>query len=136
MWGVLDLLAIAWYVGWNIYYKRFPIFHDVKMIVDNATSFGVPALKYLFIFGILIYLSLIISGVYLIKLNKKGAIISYCQTPFRLLMVIPPSVFFILWPIKYIVDPPQIVAGICLVLLSEIFKMSCVVSWHRKLLKA
>jgi hypothetical protein len=81
----------------------------------------------------LVYASLILSGVYLVKKKKLGAILSYIQTPFRLLFIIPPSIFFILWPLGYFSDKPQIVLGVVLVLLSEILKVFTVASWQKQL---
>lgn len=130
-WGIFDLSAVAWYMGWNIYYGKLPIANDVQLIIENATSFGIPSLIYVAFFGLLIYLSLLISGFFLIKHKRAGAIISYLQTPFRLLMIIPPSIFFILWPLKYLFEKPPILAGICLILFSEVFKLITVIKWHK-----
>jgi hypothetical protein len=133
MWGIFDLLAIVWYMGWNIYHGKLPIANDVQLIIENTTSFGLPSLMYVAFFGVLIYFSLLASGFYLIKLKKAGAIISYIQTPFRLLVVIPPSIFFILWPLKYLFEKPPIIIGIILIILSELCKLFTVIKWHRSL---
>jgi hypothetical protein len=133
IWGVLDLLAIAWYMGWTIYHGRLPIANEVKSIFENTTLFGLPHLMYAVFFGMLIYFSLLASGFCLIKRKKAGAIISYFQTPFRLLMVIPPSIFFILWPLKYLFEKPPIIIGLILTVLSEFCKLLTVIKWHRSL---
>ena len=130
-WGIFDLSAVAWYMGWNIYYGKLPIAHDVQRIIENTTSLGMPSLMYVAFFGLLIYVSLLVSGFFLIKRKKAGCIISYFQTPFRLMMIIPPSIFFILWPLKYLFEKPQILIGISLVVLSEICKLVTVIKWHK-----
>jgi hypothetical protein len=133
IWGIFDFAAIAWYMGWNIYYGKFPLINDIEKIADTSASFGLPYLSIFSYLAILVYASLILSGVYLVKKKKLGAILSYIQTPFRLLFIIPPSIFFILWPLGYFSDKPQIVLGVVLVLLSEILKVFTVASWQKQL---
>lgn len=133
MWGIFDLLAIVWYMGWNIFHGKLPIANDVQLIIENTTFFGLPSLMYVAFFGMLIYFSLLASGFYLIKRKKAGAIISYFQTPFRLLVVMPPSIFFILWPLKYLFDKPPINIGIILIIVSELCKLFTIIKWHRNL---
>ena len=133
IWGIFDFAAIAWYMGWNIYYGKFPLINDIEKIADTSASFGLPYLSIFSYLAILVYASLILSGVYLVKKKKLGAILSYIQTPFRLLFIIPPSIFFILWPLGYFSDKPQIVLGLVLVLLSEILKVFTVASWQKQL---
>ena len=120
-------------MGWNIYYGKFPLINDIEKIADTSASFGLPYLSIFSYLAILVYASLILSGVYLVKKKKLGAILSYIQTPFRLLFIIPPSIFFILWPLGYFSDKPQIVLGLVLVLLSEILKVFTVASWQKQL---
>lgn len=136
MWGVFDLAAIAWYMGWNLYNGKFPLISDIEKISDTSASFGLPYLSIFSYFAILIYASLILSGAYLVKKKKVGAILCYIQTPFRLLFIIPPSIFFILWPLGYFSDRPQIMLGIVLVLLSEILKVFSVATWQKQLKQA
>ena len=133
IWGIFDFAAIAWYMGWNIYYGKFPLINDIEKIADTSASFGLPYLSIFSYLAILVYASLILSGVYWVKKKKLGAILSYIQTPFRLLFIIPPSIFFILWPLGYFSDKPQIVLGLVLVLLSEILKVFTVASWQKQL---
>lgn len=132
IWGIFDFAAISWYMGWNIYYGQFPLINDIEKIFDTSASFGLPYLSVFSYIAILIYASLILSGVYLVRNNKIGAIVCYIQTPFRLLAIIPPSIFFILWPLGYISNKPRIVLCIVLVLLSEIIKVSSVAAWHKQ----
>lgn len=131
--GDFDLLDIVWYMGWNIYHGKLPIANDVQLIIEKTTSFGLPSLMYVAFFWMLIYFSLLASGFYLIKRKRAGAIISYFQTPFRLIVVITPSIFFILWPLRYLFDKPPVFIGIILIILSELCKLFTVIQWHRSL---
>ena len=120
----MDLLAILWYVIWNISQKQVPLFYDLEKIAQNARMFGFPELKYVFYFTAIIYLSPIISGVLLLLEKKAGLTISYIQTPFRLILIISPSIFFILWPLKTFFEIPPVWLGISLVICSEIIKVT------------
>jgi hypothetical protein len=145
-WGICDLGSIAWFIGWRIVHKQIPFYQDIIQSHVTATSFGhlLPAaLTYI---SIMFYISLILSGVLLMKRLTLGAIVSYIQCPFRLLTLIPPSLFFIMWPLKYIIKTPNssleysfthpaIILVISLVLISETLKMVTVIIWHRKTIK-
>jgi hypothetical protein len=135
LWGILDICSIGWYVGWRIFHAQIPFYHDVIKATETTTSFGIPSLALLTIFSLFLYVSLIFSGVYLIKLHKVGAILSYIQTPFRLLTLIPPSIFFISWPLKYFFSSPGTILAIgnllFLVLLSEGVKLWSIIRWQR-----
>ena len=108
--------------------------------VKSSTSFGIPSLSIITFFSLVLYLSLILSGIYLIKHRKAGAILSYIQTPFRLLGLVPPSIFFIIWPLKYIFENPKAISAIItfvvLMLLSEFLKLTSVIMWRKNTLTA
>lgn len=135
LWGIFDICSIGSYVGWRIFHGQIPFYHDIIKSFETTTSFGIPSLALLTIFTLFLYVSLIFSGVYLIKLQKVGAILSYIQTPFRLLTLIPPSIFFITWPLKYFFLNPGTISAIgtllFLRLLSEILKLWTIIRWHR-----
>jgi hypothetical protein len=145
-WGICDLGSIAWFVGWNIVHKQIPFYHDIIQSHVTAASFGHPLPVVLTFISFICYISLILSGVLLMKRLILGAIVSYIQCPFRLLTFIPPSLFFIRWPLKYIIKTPDLSLGysfthpaiilvIALVLFSETLKMTTVIMWHRKIIK-
>jgi len=135
LWGIFDICSIGWYVGWRIFRGQIPFYHDIIKSIETTTSLGIPPIALLTIFSLLLYVSLIFSGVYLIKLQKVGAILSYIQTPFRFLTLIPPSIFFISWPLKYFFSNSGTVSAVgtlvFMVLLSEILKLWTVIRWHR-----
>jgi len=135
-WGVFDLCSFGWYLGWKLFHGQIPIYYDIAKSIKSTTSFGIPSLSTITFFSLILYLSLILSGVYLIKHHKAGAILSYIQTPFRLLGLVPPSIFFIIWPLKYIFENPKaifaIITFVVLMLLSESLKLSSVIIWRRR----
>lgn len=85
-------------------------------------------------FSIALYLACIFRSLFIAS-EKKGAILTYFQTPFRLLTLLPPSIFFITWPLKYIFGNPKVPSALITVvvfmLFSEILKLSTVISWHK-----
>jgi hypothetical protein len=136
-WGLCDLGYISWYLIWNIFQKQIPFYSDFIKSTEAASSLGYQLPIWLAVVTFILYLSMLFSSFYLLKRNKIGAILSYIQTPFRLLAIIPPSIFFIVWPLKYIFDNPETIAAIItavtLMLLSEIFKLTSVIIWHKNL---
>ena len=134
LWGILDIAYFAWYLIWRLIHGQIPFYFDISKSIASNTPLGISALS-LTIFSLILYISLIFSGIYLIKHNKIGALLSYIQTPFRLLTLIPPSIFFITWPLKYIFGNPQAVSAIItfvvLLLVSEILKLYSVITWQR-----
>jgi len=130
-WGILDLLSIGWYAGMNIYKGQIPLVHDVLSGRQNIESFGLPNFSFLIYIAAILYVSPIFSGTLLILKKKSGLILSYIQTPFRLILVIPPSIFFILWPIDNTIEKP-IALGFGLVILSETIKVSSLILWNKR----
>jgi hypothetical protein len=139
-WGVFDLCSIGWFLGWRLLDGHIPIYYDISRSIKSITSFGIPPFSIITLFSLALYLSLIVSGIYLIKHNEIGAILSYIQTPFRLLTLIPPSIFFILWPLQYIFENPKAISAIItlvvLMLLSEFLKLTSVVMWRKTMFAA
>jgi hypothetical protein len=150
LWGIVDLTSLGWYTGWRIIHGQIPFYHDISKSIQYNTLSGTPSWSIITILSLLLYLSLLFSGIYLIQRRRIGAIISYIQTPFRFLLLIPPSIFFIAWPLKYIFNSESIrtimlnqgpssmkviafLTFVSVVLLSEILKLYSVISWHRKL---
>jgi hypothetical protein len=136
LWGIFDLCSFGWYFGWRLFHGQIPFYYDIAKSIASSTSFGVPSLSLITILSIVLRLSLIVSGIYLIKHHKTCAILSYIQTPFRLLGLVPPSIFFIIWPLKYIFKNPEAISAIItfvvLMLLSETLKLSSVIIWRRR----
>ena len=137
MWGCFDLFSFGWYLISRLLHRQVPFYCDIVKSIEISTSFGIPIPVILTAFSLLLYVTLVFSGVFLIKQKRMGALISYIQTPFRILAIIPPSLFFATWPLKYIISDSsaisRIVAFFCIVLLSESLKTASIVLWQRKL---
>jgi len=139
-WGILDLCSISWYIGARFYNGVIPFYSDIVMAHNTALSFDHPLPIIFAVITIVMHTSLIFSGILLIKQNKYGAIISYIQTPFRLLFrFLPPSIFFIYWPVGYLFDVKEtskLLLGVLIVILtlsSEVPKLYTVIKWHKKI---
>lgn len=134
MWGGLDLCSVGWYLTSKLLHGQIPIYSDIVKAIGTSASFGIPSLEMLTGFSLLLYASLVLSGIFLIRQKRIGAIISYIQTPFRIAAIIPPSIFFATWPLKYIISSPRAIESICvfagLVLLSETVKTVSIVMWQ------
>lgn len=136
IWGLCDMCSIGWYIALRIVHGQIPFYHDVlKSIETNKMVYGSSSVPPVTVVALVLYASLAFSGVYLVNLRKVGAILSYIQTPFRFVLLIPPSIFFITWPLKHIFrDPGTIIAFATLgivVLLSETLKLWSVIRWHK-----
>ncbi len=137
LWGICDICSIGWYLGWRIFHNQIPFYFDIMKSIETNKSFsGSSTVPPEIIVSLLLYVSLAFSGVYLIKLNKVGAILTYLQTPFRLFIFIPPSIFFINWPLKYLFSDPgrswAIGISLFLILVSESLKLWSIIRWHRQ----
>lgn len=138
VWGCFDLCSIGWYLTSSLLHGQLPLYHDIVKSVKTSASFGVPSLVILTVFSLLLYVSLAFSGVYLIQQKRRGAILSYIQTPFRVLAIMPPSIFFAVWPFKYIFSNPRAISSVVvyfgIILISEALKTFSIVMWQRRCL--
>ena len=131
-WGILDLLSVFWYISWNVAHGHIPVLIDIEKVSRNITNFGLPEYNFLSYVSVLLYLSPFLSGILLVLQKKAGLIISYIQTPFILVLIIPPSIFFILWPLKSIFEIPPLWLGIALIIMSETLKISTLILWNKR----
>ena len=132
-WGVADLLSIAWYTGMNMYRGKIPMIHDIQQGVLTIDSFGFPEFSFLIYIAVILYVSPILSGILLMLRKRAGMILNYIQTPFRLILIIPPSIFFILWPLNESLQPMTILwIGFSLVFISETIKIASLVWWYKR----
>lgn len=136
VWGILDLCSAGWFVGWRLFQGQIPFYHDLSKSIESASRFGIPSLSIITASALILYVSLLFSGVYLIRHQLAGAILSYIQTPFRILALLPPSIFFIIWPLKYLFDNQRLFLAIStlflLLIFSESLKLYCVIGWRKK----
>ena len=135
-WGILDFCSLGWFFLWRIFHGQVPFYSDITTSIDTARSFGHPLPIIITIISLLLNLTLIYSG-YLLYMQKLNASkVTYFQTPFRLITLIPPSVFFITWPLKYLIENPRALSAIMtlviLMLLSEGLKICTVFLWRKQ----
>lgn len=142
-WGILDLAAISWYFCMNFVEGKIPFLSDLVQANATSISFGSSMPLIVSSISLFLYLSLVLSGILLVKGLKYGAILSYIQCPFRLLAIMPISLFFLVWPVKYIFGPPEhfdltlqailqppVIVYLSLRVLSESIKTVTVARWH------
>ena len=141
-WGLCDIGFIIWYIGWNIIHKQIPFYYDITQSQITAKLFESSFPIFVGVLSLFAYSSLLFSGFLLLKKKKLGILVSYIQCPFRLIGLIPPSLFFVTWPVKYFFDMtsinseliykhPVFLINISLVLISEIMKVTSIVFWHK-----
>ena len=137
IWGILDFCSIGWYFLVRILHGQLPFYADIIASVNTARSFEHPLPIIIQVISLLLTLTLIYSGYLLYYQKPIAAIVAYIQIPFRFIALIPPSVFFITWPLKYIFDNPKatsaIITLVSLILLSESLKTYSVFVWRRRL---
>ena len=126
--GLLDVALLAWIIGAGVLAQKVPILDDLLESLELASSFGAPFSAVLATAPYILLLSLAASGPLLLLNRRSGVILSLLQSPFRLLGIIQPSLFFVV-----------ILAGSGLVywvqlglaLAFEIFKAVSLVIWLR-----
>lgn len=130
LWGVLDVMTILWYMGWSVSKNQMPFVYDIKhQFLNAAPQIGMGTAISLSIIVFAAYMSLAISGYFLFRLKKAGVVIACIQSPLRVITIIPPSVFFLLWPLSTIFDSPSAVIGFSLTLVVELIKISSMIAW-------
>lgn len=139
-WGILDICSIGWYFLWKIFHRQVPIYSDILQSFEMVHSmpYSIPII--ITVISSLLYLTLIPSGYLLYKQKPIASKIVYFQTPFRLITLLPPSVFFVSWPLKHIFEEPgatsALITLVILLILSESLKISSVISWRKQLVVA
>jgi len=133
-WGFCDLLLIAWWISTNLIRGDVPIYDDIRSALRTSSSFGLPIPIVLTFVALALYVSIIYSGILLLQLNPKGAIVCYFQLPLRI-VTLTPSLFFAIWPIKHFFTSHNeiIISGITIIFVSETAKLASVIPWHMKL---
>ena len=124
----MDLAFFAKYMVLSLWSGRVPIYSDLLSAWYTSESFGgwLPIVGASI--GFLLYISIPISGVLLLRSHRFGVRLAYAQCPFRLILF-TPSLFFIPWLARLM--PPQLVVGTAIVLIitTEILKLW---SLHRR----
>lgn len=134
-WAILDFCSVGWFIVWSIFHGNVPFYTDIIASINTAKSFENPMPIIMTFIGIIIILSLVVSGFLLIKGKPIASKLVYFQTPLRLI-VFKPSVFFIAWPVKYLFNNSEtyfaITVLLILFLLSESLKVYSVFVWRKQ----
>ena len=95
IWGVIDLGYIIWVIYSDINKGLIPFYDSFIAIVDSTGSFGLLGVAMLTYASFIVGLSIALSGILMLFLNKVGVYISFLQLPFRIFLLIPPTFFFL-----------------------------------------
>jgi len=134
-WGLLDLSCLGWYLVLRLVHGQIPFHHEITESARTALSLGFDLPIIFIVMASALYVSLLFSGILLVMQRKSGAIIGYIQIPFRILTFIPPSLFFVTWPLGYIFGTsktPGIVATAIVIIGSEVLKACSLTAWYRR----
>ncbi len=135
-WGILDFCSVGWFILWSLVHSRVPFYSEIIISINTAKDFESPIPIWASSIGILIVLSLIVSGALLVTENPLASKFIYIQTPFRA-FIMRPSIFFLLWPLKHLFDNPETVSAIMtlviLFIVSEFLKVYSVFKWRRQI---
>ena len=133
-WGICDFAYITWYILWSILNMRLPFVSAFKLAIETSDSFGLQVPIYMAVIWLILFVSIAYSGWLLYNRQQLSATVCYLQTPFRLFLF-QPSLFFISWPWKYLLDSPStilsVTLAVTLLLISESLKIATLVIWRR-----
>lgn len=129
-WGGCDLAFFAIYTISSLANGAVPFYSNSIEAINNVKAFGNSWPFFaITLLSLGLYLTIPVSGILLILRKRMGALLAYCQTPFRLGMV-APSVSFIFWPIGRMGETPLIISVI-IAFLVEIIKILTLIKWQR-----
>ena len=94
LWGVMDLAALLFYTVSSVLQGWIPLAHDIAsgMAIQQRHGSVLPLL--VSILDVTLMLSMLVSGILLVKRSRLGRYVVIAQLPFRILLVMP-SVFFL-----------------------------------------
>ena len=126
---MIDLIYIGWMIITALLSSKIPFYADFVNDISAAQSFGVAYPVFLVIITYVMMVSVIISGYLMVRNNRIGVYISLMQTPFRLFLVLPPTLFFLV----YFNPPPSLsIIIVVLVLLFDVIKAITLVQWLKR----
>lgn len=137
--GFIDVCFIVWRFTTDISQHNAPIYSSLVESIGSGISFGTGSLFYFvpIIFGEILIASIGVSGWLMMIQNRKGVYLSIFQFPFRLIMLIPPTFFFLHAPINSLTD--SLVLSFSMITIFEFFKLFIEIKWlksKRQLVKA
>lgn len=130
--GICDITYFIYYFVNSIINKDIPLFTDILRSLKVSNQIGNFMPFSLALLGVFCLFSLIFSGYFLILRKRNGAKIVYFQLPLRIILVMP-SFFFIIWPMKIIFHNVIIIVAM---IITELIKLFFVINWHINLKKS
>lgn len=128
-WGVCDLLFTGWYIVSCIFGFTTPFFAvDFIGALKDIHSLP-PILIALVTCALMLYLSIVASGVLLCFGKRVGAIVYYAQVPFRIFLF-APSLWCIIWPLKFF--SRSFTLAWILLAISEGSRLASMIAWQRR----
>jgi len=115
---------------WIILFGILDIF-KIKNVIDFIMKIVKGEIHYINVLGLIFYILVVITGIYLIRLKKIGFILSYIEFPIRLVFMYP-SFSFLLYLNKIIENQ---VAVVIILGLLEILRLLITINIHRKIFK-
>jgi hypothetical protein len=126
--GFLDLIYIGWCAYVAISIGEIPFYSALMDDVATARSFGSNFSVPLTVLANALNFSIIFSGFLMVFGRRSGVYLSLAQSPFRLLLVIPFSFFFVMFA-KNGLPSSAYIPLITLVYLLEFVKICLLVIW-------
>jgi len=127
--GLLDILLILWIFYKSYSAKKIPIYSDLQESLVSAKDFGFAEIIFsaAMVLSSIMLVSIIFSGFFMLKLKRIGIYLSLIQSPFRILLLIQPTFFFLSTPlIKLGLNHPS---PFLLIVLLELGKIAFQISW-------
>lgn len=128
LWGGLDIAYVLWRVLKDVSESKIPFLSSLTESLSAAAGFGQLSISILTYVAVIVTLSIVLSGPLMLMLVRAGVYISLVQFPFRLILIIPPTFFFIQSARDYL--PSKLL--IAMILILEVTKAVTEVIWLRK----
>ena len=138
-WELADAYVAGRYVISALLRGSVPFFDDLATAGAEADRLDYPMMEWITIAGALLMASIPISAGLLLARKSAGAVLSYCQAPFRVLMflpsiALPAALFSVLKKIEFDVlgYPAYIAIALLLAFVLETVRVSSLVWWRRR----
>lgn len=128
LWGGFDIAYILWRAVKDILEAKVPFLGSLAESLSAAAGFGQTSILVLTAVGVVVTLSIILSGPLMLALNRFGVYISLIQFPFRVTLLIPPTFFFVQSAMDYF--PGLLLIAVILIL--EVVKAATEILWLRR----
>jgi hypothetical protein len=130
LWGFIDICYVIWIIYEDIASEKIPFFDSFLSALDASTAFDQLGITVLTVTGFVINLSVIVSGILMLMLNKVGVYVSLLQAPFRIFLIIPPTLFFLTKAGDNMAVPGWIL--IVVVMIVEVVKIVTELAWLKQ----